>query len=511
MASLAEFARVHTRLDHDEVDQLQRLVASWGLLADLCFADLLLFAVADDEGGEERLVVLGQMRPLTNQTLYRSDWVGTVVPASERPLVARSLALGEIIDGEVTSQALKERVRALCIPVRWQGRTIAVLNRESAPSVRHPGELERTYIEVFNRFARMIAAGEFPFADEEGLSEEAPRVGDGVILLDGQERVEYASPNAVSALHRIGVHANTEGMRLGELGLEDTVVRAAFSMAAPDTEEIERGPQVTVLLRCIPLLEHGRVTGAVVLLRDISELRRRDRLLLSKDATIREIHHRVKNNLQTISSLLRLQGRRLSSPEAKAAIEESVRRIRSIALVHEILSHEAGDDVPFVDIARPLVRMVEEGLLSPDMPIEIKIVGDAGSLPATIATPLAVVLNELLQNVVDHAYPRRDEAPRHVLLDLDSDGSDLYVRLTDDGVGLPDDFSVDASTGLGLSIVRTLVTTELGGSIELRTGGGEAPWPGTTVELRVPIGAGDQTGDPDGDPDATRPSEAEGR
>ena len=188
----------------------------------------------------------------------------------------------------------------------------------------------------------MIAAGEFPFASEEGLTEEAPRVGDGVILLDGSARVEYASPNAVSALHRIGVHANTEGMRLGELGLEEAVVRTAFSLAVPDTEEIERGPQVTVLMRCIPLLEHGKVTGAVVLLRDISELRRRDRLLVSKDATIREIHHRVKNNLQTISSLLRLQGRRSSSPEAKAAIEESVRRIRSIALVHEILSHEAG-------------------------------------------------------------------------------------------------------------------------------------------------------------------------
>ena len=255
MASLADFAREHTRLDAGAVNQLQRLVASWGLLADLCFADLLLFAQvdADDEllekRGEPSLVVLGQMRPLTNQTLYRSDWVGNLVPASERPLVARSLALGEIIDGEVTSQALKERVRALCIPVRWKGRTIAVVNRESAPSVRHPGELERTYIEVFNRFARMIAAGEFPFASEEGLSEEAPRVGDGVILLDGSARVEYASPNAVSALHRIGIHANTEGMRLGELGLEEAVVRTAFSLAVPDTEEIERGPQVTVLGR----------------------------------------------------------------------------------------------------------------------------------------------------------------------------------------------------------------------------------------------------------------------
>jgi len=528
MATLADFAREHTRLDAGEVSQLQRLVASWGLLADLCFADLLLFAQVDREGApgsDPSLVVLGQMRPLTNQTLYRSDWVGNVVPASERPLVARSLELGEIIDGEVTSQALKERVRALCIPVRWKGRTIAVLNRESAPSVRHPGELERTYIEVFNRFARMIAAGEFPFASEESVSEEAPRVGDGVILLDGSARVEYASPNAISALHRIGIHANTEGMRLGELGLEEAVVRTAFSLAVPDTEEIERGPQVTVLVRCIPLLEHERVTGAVVLLRDISELRRRDRLLVSKDATIREIHHRVKNNLQTISSLLRLQGRRLSSTEAKAAIEESVRRIRSIALVHEILSHEAGDDVPFVDIARPLVRMVEEGLLSPDLPIEIKITGDAGNLPATIATPLAVVLNELLQNVVDHAYPSDDgdvigraagnapPEPGHVRLELDNDGRELRVAIVDDGVGLPAAFSVDASTGLGLSIVRTLVTSELGGSIEFAPGGGDGRWPGTCVELRVPLGADDvPTERGSGEPlDAQRPPEPGGR
>ncbi len=185
-------------------------------------------------------------------------------------------------------------------------------------------------------------------------------------------------------------------------------------------------------------------------MRDISELRRRDRLLLSKDATIREIHHRVKNNLQTISSLLRLQGRRLSSPEAKAAVEESVRRIRSIALVHEILSHEAGDDVPFIEIARPLVRMVEEGLLSPEHPVDIKITGDAGKLPATIATPLAVVLNELLQNVVDHAYPASADLPSgHVLLELDNDEAELRVRVTDDGAGLPEGFSLEGSTGLG--------------------------------------------------------------
>jgi two-component sensor histidine kinase len=503
MATTAELVRYYTTLDPGAVDHLQRLVGSWGLLADISFADLLLFARVDParnvpgvaeeaEGAGERLVVLGQVRPLTSQTLFRSDWMGDVISVDERPMVVRALRLGELIEGEIQHPSLREHVRVQCIPVRFEGRTIAVVTRESTPTVgRHQGELERVYIEVFNRFVRMIAFGQFPFAGEELIGEDAPRVGDGAIVLDAASRVEYASPNAISALHRLGVHANTEGMRLNDLNLHDKLVRPSFAKAVPTTEEIEKGPEVTVLVRCLPLLEHDTVTGAIVLFRDISELRRRDRLLLSKDATIREIQHRVKNNLQTISSLLRLQARRLSSPEAKAALEESVRRIRSIALVHETLSHEAGDDVPFVEIVRPLVRMVEEGLISPEHPVRFKVTGDAGNLPATIATPLAVVLNELLQNVVDHAYPPEiGSVDGHVVLDLDNDGRQLRVTVTDDGAGLPEGFSIEAATGLGLSIVRTLVTTDLAGTIALTPGSGPGDRPGTVVVLQVPVGEG---------------------
>jgi two-component sensor histidine kinase len=241
------------------------------------------------------------------------------------------------------------------------------------------------------------------------------------------------------------------------------------------------------MMRFIPLLEGERVTGSLVLLRDISELRRRDRLLLSKDATIREIHHRVKNNLQTISSLLRLQGRRLSSPEAKVAIEESVRRIRSIALVHETLSHAAGDDVPFIEILRPLVRMVEEGLISPEHPIQFTVSGDAGILPAPVATGVAVVLTELLQNVVDHAWPDGRLAEASVRVLLANDGDRLEVEVIDDGVGPPEGFTIDASTGLGLSIVRTLITTELRGTIAFSSAGGPPHRPGTSVRMSVPV------------------------
>jgi two-component sensor histidine kinase len=204
-----------------------------------------------------------------------------------------------------------------------------------------------------------------------------------------------------------------------------------------------------------------------MLVRDVTELRRRDRLLLSKDATIREIHHRVKNNLQTISALLRLQARRLESPEAKAAVGESVRRIRTIALVHETLSREPGEDVAFVEIVRPLLRLVEESLQSPDRPVHFTLRGDGGHLPAQTATPLSVVLTELLQNSVDHGFPV-GSGGGNVAVELATSSTELLVSVVDDGVGIADGFDLESATGLGLSIVRTLVTTELAGSIEMR-------------------------------------------
>jgi two-component system, sensor histidine kinase PdtaS len=342
----------------------------------------------------------------------------------------------------------------------------------------------------------MIASGDFPFDADDVETEEAPRVGDGAIVIDASGRVEYSSPNAVSTLHRLGVHANAEGLRFSELGLEESVVSTAFAMGLPVTEELPRGIDITVLMRGIPLLDHGAVTGAVVLLRDISELRRRDLLLLSKDQTIREIHHRVKNNLQTISSLLRLQGRRLSSAEAREAIEESVRRIRSIALVHEILSRESGDDVHFVDIAKPVVSMVQD-MITSDHPIRFEVEGDGGELPAATATPLAVVLNELLQNAVDHAYPPElnlTSQPGRVRVTIDRNGTSLSLQVADDGIGLPPGFSAEEVGGLGLSIVRTLVTSDLTGEFSIVSGDGTGGRPGTTVSLTVPIDPGDDDG-----------------
>ena len=499
MATVADIVRQHTSLSKDQTTHLVNLVGEWGMLADLCFADLLLWVPTNDDDW----VVVAQVRAATGQTLYDTDWVGSRVTTPERPFLAEALSTTSIAEADVVVADDPDDVHVMAIPVVHEGAPIAVLTQErSARGGRQPGQLERTYLGLFDSFAEMIRGGTFPFRGRVADSSVAPRVGDGAVVLDANCRVRYASPNATSALHRVGITAPAVGQTLAELGVVDSSLRQAFERRQPVVEEFEQTPEVTLLTRCIPLVDgsgtDATVTGALMLLRDVSELRRRDRMILSRDATIREIHHRVKNNLQTISSLLRLQGRRLESDEAKAAVAESVRRIRTIALVHETLSREAGDDVAFIEVVRPLLRLVEEGLQSPDRPMRFTVVGDGGRLPATIVTPLSVVLTELLQNAIDHGFPE-GAGGGNVVVGLGSDDESLSVTVTDDGRGIEPDFDLSAAKGLGLSIVRTLVTTELDGTIEMRPAHpdeleavGLSPRPGhtgTVIELRVPVAA----------------------
>ena len=461
----------------DALRHVQRLAAAWQPLADLCFSDLLLLAPVG--GDPSRFVVVAQVRPTTGQTVYPTDLVGSLVDEATRPLLPQVFGDGQIGDGDALLLGSEEAAHVQCIPVRSDGNVVAVVLRETRLTLgRRLGELEHHYISLFDRFAHMIAEGSFPFRADEDEFEDAPRVGDGVVVLDEKLRVRFASPNAVSSMHRMGIHSYDIGGQLADLGFDQHAAELAVVTGAPVTEEVEHG-DTSLLVHAIPLVDRGESAGVVVLARDVTDLRRRDRMLLSKDATIREIHHRVKNNLQTIAALLRLQGRRLESGEARAALDESERRIRAIAMVHETLSRGVADVVRFDDIVQPLVRFVQETVATPETDLRFEVVGDAGVVPGDVATPLAVVLNELMQNAVDHTFP--DGGTGSVSVEVRRGDDVLEVDVVDDGVGLSPRFRLDESAGLGLSIVQALVTTELGGSIEL-TGSH-----GTRAHLVIPL------------------------
>jgi two-component sensor histidine kinase len=207
---------------------------------------------------------------------------------------------------------------------------------------------------------------------------------------------------------------------------------------------------------------------------------------MTKDATIREIHHRVKNNLQTVAALLRLQARRTRAPEARDALEEAVRRVGSIAIVHETLSHTPEELVDFDDIAQRVAAMAGE-VSAPESGISPVVAGRFGLLPGAIATPLALVLTELLQNALQHGLVNGPgPAPAGAVLVQAARGpGELSISVEDNGAGLPEGFTLDAHASLGLQIVRTLVESELGGQLAIapRPGGG------TSVQVGLPVKA----------------------
>jgi two-component sensor histidine kinase len=330
-------------------------------------------------------------------------------------------------------------------------------------------------------------------------------VGDGFVRLDPAGRVVYASPNGLSAYRRLGLQGDLAGLVLTDLTRELVPPRKrpdeetlSAVLGGRDGRATEVGTdEVTLIVRSIPLRPQGDRSGALLLVRDVTELRRRDRELVTKDVTIREIHHRVKNNLQTVAALLRLQARRTHAEDAKAALEEAVRRVGSIAIVHETLSHAVEETVDFDEIADRLGAMVVD-VSGVEVPVRVVREGSFGKLPSEAATPLAMVLTELLQNAVEHGYagqpattpseppgpsaPETPERTGRVVVTARRIVGRLHVVVEDDGRGLPDDFDPDASTQLGLSIVRTLVESELGGVLEIGPGAR-----GARVQADLPV------------------------
>lgn len=494
VTTLSELLAGHTDLPGAAVDHLQRIVGDWQLAADLSFADLLLWVGTDElgvDGTGAPVLCVAQCRPTTAPTVLPVDRVGAVAGQPGHGHVVRALVERRVVvheSGESDSTGLISEA----IPLWWQGHVIAVLtrDREREPH-RGASRLEAAYRECANVLCQMISESIYPTAEEVAGVNSSPRAGDGFIRLAVDGTVTYASPNAQSAYHRMGLNTDLLGMELSSLTgklVSDTFDAREIADHLGAVAAGERGRRIevdargaTIVMRTIALKHKGTPMGAAVLVRDVTEVKRRDRALLSKDATIREIHHRVKNNLQTVAALLRLQARRTDNVEARHALSESVRRVTSIALVHDLLSMSVDEEVDLDEVMDKLLPMVTD-LAALSGRIDVHRAGAIGVFPAERATPLAMVVAELVQNAIEHGFDGATTGT--ITVDARRSSRLLEVVVSDSGRGLPDGFDLAASDRLGLQIVRTLVDVELGGSLEIVPGRDG----GTDAIVHIPLG-----------------------
>ena len=468
--------------DFNDADRewLHHLVADWQVIADLSFADLLLVL----PGANGRYIVAGQCRPSTVMSVRFEDMVGSTIEGEDARAISKAMTEQKISRLDHYRAVGNTTVCDVYAPVRREGKVLGVVVRETNMATRMlNGRYESESIAAGKNLFEMIPAGTFPYRDAILNQRHNARVSDGFIVLSEDGIVEYASPNAISCFRRLGSVDVMEGQSLSQIGtslihendmLPETLPLVLAGKAAVDSEI--NANRSTVSLRSLPFFgPHGR-TGAVVLCRDVTEVRRREKELETKDAAIAEIHHRVKNNLQAVSALLRLQARRTKSPEVKSVLEEAMRRVETIAVVHEGLSQTADEIVDFDKVIADLLRMSVDLATSKDQHIRISYLGKFGMMPAQDATPLSLVLTELVTNAVEHGFQGRTEG--NVWISVGRGGSSLNIVVEDDGIGYTSEsdqgMARSSGSGLGTQIINTFVKNDFGGSVrwEPRRDGG---------------------------------------
>lgn len=449
-------------------DHLDNVAGNLQLIADMGYGDVTL-AVRGDDG---RLRVIADAHPMTAVPVVAGSRIGRRLSERDEPEAYRALREGVGVVGRRRRAGAGSPYVTHAYPI-GEGAVRAVLVRDLTQQVAEaPGKMEIAFMGIAEDLIGLLREG--PLVTVDGTSfVTTRRAGDGVMRLGRDGRVVYGSPNAVNILKQAGLEGPLVGTPANGLPGGLVAIGPVLGGKGAQAVEVEVGGRV-LSYRTIALPE-----GAAVFVEDVTEARRREQELKVKEATIREVHHRVKNNLQTISSLLRIQARRSESPEAERALAEAVERVSSMAVVHEMLSASTDEKVDLAVAAGTVVDMVRQGIAGASSGIGVEVEGETGEVPASMATSLALVIAELVHNAIEHGLGPSERGC--VRVRMRRSGPELDIAVHDDGIGLPPDFDPDTDAHLGLAIVRTIVEDDLRGSLLFEAG------PGTTVKMRVPI------------------------
>jgi two-component system, sensor histidine kinase PdtaS len=462
-------------LSDEDREVLRRLAGNLNLLADLTHADVLLYCPVE---GEAQVAAEGRPEPVPS--LYEQSMLGRRLTRAEAPSVFKVLFDGRLHQhfGGVLLRGtpVMREVFAIRNP---HGRIIAALASEM-PMLEHERLRRRAAIfrQAIARARELILSGRL--VDGEKLGRLG--VHDGVMVIDGRGQIHYISAVAEHLYRRLGYAETLVNTQLSDLDTNEYVCFRAMELGTCLEQRVEEQGEIWIK-RVIPLLsmEEGGLlnrlrgtariaNGAIIVIEDVTDEVRKEQELKIKSAMIQEIHHRVKNNLQTIAALLRLQARKTTSDEVAEQLRQTVSRILSIAVIHEFLSKDEQAVINIHEVSNRILDEVTHGTLDPEKKVALRLEGSRQFLlPAQQATSCALIINELLQNAVEHGYHSRREGT--ILVRLDQTEDSMVVEIRDDGDGLPDGFDLDAS-GLGLRIVRTLVQEDLKGQFALENGDG---------------------------------------
>lgn len=469
MGATGDICTKITELEPEQIDVLEQIAYNLQPVTDVAHADLTIYCQASDKNF---LVIVAQAKPQTMHAANERMLLGQTVAAAEEPLVLKTLQSGMSIVGVREMDVGTEPLEQETFPIMdRQGQVIAAVSMERN-RMHFRQDRSDVLSETVKRFLHTLAH-EPIYRDARFLPITAR---DGIVIVDERGVIIFANAVASSIYKLLGV-GHLLGRKVTDRHVNERFVIKAFSKKEYLEQEYSYGDFI-LFKRAIPLLAYGRPERIILIVSDVTEVRKKEKELLVKQAVIQEIHHRVKNNLQTIASLLRLQARRSGSQLVKDALQESINRILSIAVVHEFLSQQDSESINIREVTKNILDLVIQNMLEPGFNIQTVLNGKDIILPSERAVSVALVINELVSNSVEHGFKGRSEGS--ITVDILEREKDYYIEVRDDGVGLPEDFSIAASRSLGLQIVQKLVKDDLGGEL-IMTGSF-----GTTAAILMP-------------------------
>jgi two-component sensor histidine kinase len=492
------------RIDDRAAVLIANIVKTVPLLADLSRADVLIGVPRGNS-----IAVIAHARPHSIAPIHRESLVGQALARGDasalfRAVEARQFARGlreYAPSGTNGSEGTPAPVVQEAYPIENDaGQVIGglLIETNSLESER----LKRRS-EVFQRVLKLFQHGALR-GEPEGIEQLTPfGEHDGVLIVDADGVIRYMSGIATNLYRNIGFGEPLVGKPLSYLETQDDeLVRQTIATRRCVQVELEERGR-TWVKKVIPIIRAERPTIfppvrsnpllAFLLIHDDTEARQRARELLIKTTMIKELHHRVKNDLQTVASLLRMQSRRMQTTEAKSALAEAVNRILSIAVIHEFLSEQDTRVINIREVAQRIIQQMQSGVLDPARRISFSLAGPSISLPARQATSCALIINELLQNALEHGYDSRTTGGA-IALTFQDDGDAVGLIVHDDGRALPPDFSLERVDSLGLKIVQMLVTQDLQGQIDLQSDHGVS----AIVRFpKIPLGGEDKWNEPE--------------
>ena len=435
--------RTYTDLTEAEIAFLEEYTPNLQALANAEQADV--FIDCRTSSGKSAIVV-GEAKPTTVASCYSGTILGMIINWKDEPAVDRSFRLGVPTVGmKAVSMPENAQVVQTVDPLFFHGKLVAVLIYEKRST------------QAEERFLRLPVEQEALFRHDSGWLVE--RISEAVLLVDRDGMICDYNTAAQALYRRLGYVNDILGMPAAHIlpyleRDQDEVTELR--------KEVASGASILEYHQ-VPLDREKVWFG--VLIRDITDLRRREQEAMLLSVSLRELKHRMKNNLQLLSSILRDQGEKVAGTEARGALRDaSVRLLSVMSTLNEVVQLP-GERVSLRHVLEDIRGNVSGHMLAPARGIAIVVTGSDLAVPAETGGSVALVVNELVLNAVRHAFPNG----RKGTIELNVDACSLSARISvrDDGVGMPE---LLGGGGLGLNLVRTIVQEKLGGEVSIRSG-----------------------------------------